>query len=748
MRLTQRRIRGIIAAMEDVPRFIRGISMAREGEVPGWSAVLIAAMEELYQIATQRNGLTKSQVRERCDGIESVCTMCDAGEKGLRQGADELEDEFIALGVMDLDIVVHPKNVGFSDINRDGMIGNANDAMDLISIILQAGCSLDEMRHSTMEEAASGSTTFQRVNEEMAKGNPQMAPVLPNSIRFGSIAGGHTYQGFRAFHAGLAHPDTRVTRNGMLSIDAAEQTCKIYGGAVRYGIKCKVIKATARVLFPRALQIISIARNMNKKAQAGEPDIQILRRMFNQAAATQARRGAPDWPMVRRFAIQSLPTLHGDIEEYIYFLSRRSGGTDGALFLYLARWNTERQMNICTHKQTNHKKNSKRQNQNRNRNINNVMQMAFTQCFENRWCGLSVKSRDVSVPGAAFAAAATLAEPLLSIAFLMYAYKSQAAAAPAKSGKSCSTKKVFGEGEIKMIGMSKDAAIVQVRGHAETLLSHVRKHVATNARGAKLMDQDNALAVAFGQLDVNVAECIATNKKATTSMLDGIVSAWAREFAGEFDKAYGAHSLAESLAAMGVAPQEAKVAKTEAQSCSRTDVVLEQFNGDFKSDDTLAALRKEGINVGVYIAPRGQKQPLLKDAMRVVRIKQGSVFLENCNKEVIEEGAKEVCNDYVVTDKAKLKEYNKKWPANDVAASKESASALLRAIVTVKVAGVSRCVRARHDMASSITLVKRGNVETLKGCAKGTIVLAAGAVRSVEGSKPNGGDSGHFHIRS
>ena len=160
------------------------------------------AMAEL-QSAT----LSQAQVRERCAKIESICAVCDAGQKGLRQGADNLEEEFIALGVMDVDIVVHPKNVGFSDINRDGMIGNCNGAMDLVSIILDAGCSLDEMKHTTMEEAAQGSTTFQTLNEEMARGNPQMAPVLPNTIRFGSIAGGHTYQGVRAFHAGLAHPD-------------------------------------------------------------------------------------------------------------------------------------------------------------------------------------------------------------------------------------------------------------------------------------------------------------------------------------------------------------------------------------------------------------------------------------------------------------------------------------------------------------------------------------------------------------
>ena len=352
----------------------------------------------------------------------------------------------------------------------------------------------------------------------------------------------------------------------------------------------------------------------------------------------------------------------------------------------------------------------------------------------------------MSVLGAAFAAAAQLAEPLLPMAFLMYAYKSRAAAAPEGSGESSSKKKVFCANDIKSIGMSKETTIVFLRGYAENVLSRARQHIAGNAHGAKLMDQDNALAGAFGRLDVGVAECFATNnKKVRTDMLDGIALAWAGEFADEFQNAYGANSLVKSLVGMGIAPQEAK-AKKGSTLDSSTAVVLEQFDGDFKSEDTLAALRKEGINVGAYIAPRGQKQPLLKDAMRVVRIdiKNDVVVLENYCKEMIDKDGGFVLRGYVATDKAKLKEFNKKWPANDVATSKESASALLRAIVTVKVAEASHRVRTCLDMTESITLVKRGNVETLKGCAKGTIVLAAGAARVAEESKGSsgGGETG------
>ena len=172
----------------------------------------------------------------------------------------------------------------------------------------------------------------------------------------------------------------------------------------------------------------------------------------------------------------------------------------------------------------------------------------------------------MSVPGAAFAAAAQLAEPLLSMAFLMYAYRSRAAAAPEGSGESSSKKKVFCANDIKSIGMSKETTIVFLRGYAENVLSRARQHIAGNAHGAKLMDQDNALAGAFGRLDVGVAECFATNnKKVRTDMLDGIALAWAGEFADEFQNAYGANSLVKKLEDMGLAPQEAKAKEAKAK---------------------------------------------------------------------------------------------------------------------------------------------------------------------------------------
>ena len=86
------------------------------------------------------------------DKIEAACANCDDGKVGMRQAADVLEVQLSFMGLMQIDVIVHPMQVGFSDINRDGMIGNARDSMDLISIIGDAGCSPEEMKHTTMEE--------------------------------------------------------------------------------------------------------------------------------------------------------------------------------------------------------------------------------------------------------------------------------------------------------------------------------------------------------------------------------------------------------------------------------------------------------------------------------------------------------------------------------------------------------------------------------------------------------------------
>lgn len=338
---------------------------------------------------------------------------------------------------------------------------------------------------------------------------------------------------------------------------------------------------------------------------------------------------------------------------------------------------------------------------------------------EIRWCGLNVRTREVSVPGAAFAAAAQMAEPMLSIAFLIYAYSAVV------------NQKSFGVSDIKSIGMAKDLQVKDVREYAEAMLQKARAHVsaACHAENAKGIHENNALAIAFGRLDVAVAECFATNRaKVDRQFVDVAVSDWAVEFASAFGDRCGASTIVDEMGGAKIQPTQAAGAQDVAVVGSNA-VVLEQFT-KFESHDALAKLRKDGINPGVFVAPRDQKPPLATDALKVIRISGDSVLLQNFLKETITKSVDDVLSAYEKTDQSRLKAYNANWPKHDVSQSKEVASAINKARVLEKVSNIGNLLRhSRGDMSERIRLVKKGGVETKKGCACGTIVLTPGAFK-------------------
>ena len=112
--------------------------------------------------------------------------------------------------------------------------------MDLISEIVHFGFSLPKMADALMEQERPGGHDIEKHNKDMAIDNPLMAPVEDNSIEYGSLAAGHTYQGFRAFIAELEHPDDLVTVNGKLSLEKLKERDSLYAHHANGGVPCKV----------------------------------------------------------------------------------------------------------------------------------------------------------------------------------------------------------------------------------------------------------------------------------------------------------------------------------------------------------------------------------------------------------------------------------------------------------------------------------------------------------------------------
>lgn len=183
-----------------------------------------------------------------------IFAQFDAGTLGLVQAADLLEKEFFAANLM-YKMTIHHRLVGWDPSNRDGEGGNPLEVLLLASDLALIGWSWEMCDHATCAEVQPGDKEVEAFNKKLCA-DTGLAPVVEDSIRFGSIAAGHTNQALRAIDAGVPSNCPLLSENGFLSLSKLEKRDKQYAEAVKGGLRWKVLCWAVRVLYPRALDII------------------------------------------------------------------------------------------------------------------------------------------------------------------------------------------------------------------------------------------------------------------------------------------------------------------------------------------------------------------------------------------------------------------------------------------------------------------------------------------------------------
>lgn len=145
--------------------------------------------------------------------------------------------------------------VGFDPANRNGCGGSAKDALLLASDIARAGFSPAETSHATCVEVLPGSNDVELFNQRLCSGSG-LPEVEKDSIKYGSLACGHTNMTLRAIAAGSPSECPILSDNGKMNLDRLRARDPAYATAVEQGLKWKVLKFPVRRDFPRALDII------------------------------------------------------------------------------------------------------------------------------------------------------------------------------------------------------------------------------------------------------------------------------------------------------------------------------------------------------------------------------------------------------------------------------------------------------------------------------------------------------------
>ena len=266
-------------------------------------------------------------VVDPCDPILQLLAKGEGGELGVVALADSLEQVLEKLGLlyrMDL----NSRMVGMDPANRDKAGGNAQEVVALIGEIGKVGWSWAAVAHATCVEVIPGDRTVEEFNKRLAD-NVNLAPVDQDSIRFGSLSCGHTNLGLRCIVAAVKSDDEHLSRDGRFCLEAVRARSPEMAKAVAQGLHWKVLSWKVRVRYPKVLSIIQAARNTPAMMQRVIHEVQGLMNIHQEAASCQGAGKAPNWEVIKRKVLRTLPPWAEDIDAMILFVIGKSGGENG-----------------------------------------------------------------------------------------------------------------------------------------------------------------------------------------------------------------------------------------------------------------------------------------------------------------------------------------------------------------------------------------------------------------------------------
>ena len=198
----------------------------------------------------------------QADPVAALLEKVRTGATGVVQGAELLLDKLAAAGLV-YEMDINPRNVGFDFANRDGEGGNAQEVLLLASDIAAVGWSWQETAHAVCVEAPPGDRTLEEFNRSICDGCG-LAPVEPDSIRYGSLSCGHTNMGLRAIAASVPSECPLLSQDGRLSVAKVAQRDAEMAKAVAQGLHWKVLRHEVRARYPEVLSVVQARQIVSK----------------------------------------------------------------------------------------------------------------------------------------------------------------------------------------------------------------------------------------------------------------------------------------------------------------------------------------------------------------------------------------------------------------------------------------------------------------------------------------------------
>ena len=275
-------------------------------------------------------------VTDAADPILMALAKVAEGTLGVVQAADVI---LTALREKDLTykMKIHCRQVGFDPSNRDNTGGNANEIHLLGSDIAYVGWSWKQCAHALVIESTPGDKTLETFNHNLTtSATVPLAPVVADTIHFGSLTCGPTNQVLRCVDAQVSSDCPLLGESGRMSKEHIRKRDTEMAKAVDEGLLWEVLKHQVRHMYPEVLGTLQAAGNVAGHVQRKVHEVAGLLQMHQLWAADQSGGHVADWGRIKRMVLRTKPPFADDLDDLIAFLSTMSGGVDGEYLKPLA----------------------------------------------------------------------------------------------------------------------------------------------------------------------------------------------------------------------------------------------------------------------------------------------------------------------------------------------------------------------------------------------------------------------------
>ena len=647
---------------------------AFRGFVPAGVATILAAMTSPRKLP--------ELVTDKCDPILKLLAEVAADGQGQVAAADKLERLLREKNLL-YEATLAPRFVGFDPCNRDGQGGNPLNVLALISEIAMVGWSEPEVQKATCAETVPGDDGVERFNVKLSTGSG-MAPVDQGSIRYGTLACGHTNFGLRCIAAGVPSSCPYLSEEGRMSLGKLERRDPAFASAVASGLRWKVVKWEVRYLYPQVLHFLQAARNAVSTMYRTENEMQGLLRIHAYAGAAQKMQIDIPWPTIKATILRSKPAWADSFDAMIAFVASRSGGVDGRFLLYLAAFHR------------NH-----------------------------------VDSTRNSVPGSLYRALADFPFHYVALAIFQAAWRCPPDFVTAGRCTWISASEVNG------LAKSADVLVKAKLQEADRFLALCRTGLPEG--GVSDEWDTTKLCKAFARLDICMARFV-LEKQETSKAKFATPHAVCNQFLQDLRKEYPAAKLAELTVQFAETtaaskpesadPKEQK--KAAEQAAAKVSLYSVATDGTFL--DPVALLRQKGFNIGCYaqaLARPGQGRPPVYKIVRVADSAAGStcrsggaVVLQDAAAPDITRNlsVKQFLAEYEVANAQALVEKHPGWPEKRASNTAAVQAVQRRACVMMALSHLS--AQPEHDIADVLEIyAKPRKVEVTHAFSVGALVL-------------------------